>query len=337
VLDREALMTLRAIPLALVAALVVPALPHPARAQPSGKPHRIAVLESAGPAGNAADLGALREGLRELGYEEGRHFVIEHRAADGRPERLRALARELARLEVDVIVAPGTPAAFAARRATDTIPIVAVASGDPAGAGALTSLIRPGSNLTGVHGTAPPELGGARLRLLKEIVPGVSRVAVLWNPQDLYPHLVKREIEKVASAMGVRLESFPVRGAWELERAFEAAALGRVDALITVEDYVTVTHRTRIVDFAAVSRLPAVHGSSDFVDAGGLLAYGTERRDLLRRSAAYVHRILEGARPADLPLGQPTKFELVVNLRAARALGLTIPQSLLRRADRVIE
>jgi putative ABC transport system substrate-binding protein len=210
-------------------------------------------------------------------------------------------------------------------------------SSDPAGIGVVTSLTRPGGNVTGFHFWASPGLGGARLQLLKELVPRLSRVAVLWNPGNLYHHFVDKQTRVVASSLGVRLLPLDVQRAWDLERAFEAAVLGPVDALIVVEDYLTLADRARIVSFAAMSRLPAVYGLREFVDAGGLIAYGTDRRDLFRRAAAYVHRILGGVRPADLPVESPTKVELVVNLGTARALGMTMPPSLLARADQVIE
>jgi putative ABC transport system substrate-binding protein len=209
-------------------------------------------------------------------------------------------------------------------------------SGDPVFAGLVASLARPGGNVTGFHVMAPPRLAGRRLQLLKEAMPRLSRVGVLLDPGDVYSRLMMREIERTAHAMGVQLQSVEAPRPADLERAFEAALLDRVDALITVEGVLTVTELTRIVDFAAMSRLPATHGLREFVDAGGLMAYGTDLRDLFRRSAAYVHRILEGARPADLPVQPPARFELAINLKTARALGLTIPPSLLRQADHVV-
>jgi putative tryptophan/tyrosine transport system substrate-binding protein len=306
-------------------------------AQPAGRLHRVGVLEIVGIASNESNLSAFRQGLRELGYVEGQNLVIEYRSADGRAERLTEVASELARLPVDVIVTRSTSAALAAKQATATVPIVMASSGDPAGSGLVASLARPRGNVTGLHATAPPELGRQRLQLLKELVPGLSRVAVLWNSGDLHPMLVLRETEAGARAMGIQLNSIAVRSRWDLDRAFEEAMLGQVDALIAVEDYVTVTARARIVEFAAMSKLPVIYGLREFVEAGGLIAYGTDRRDLFRRAATYVHRILQGASPGDLPVEQPTKFELVINLKTARAIGLTIPPSLLARADQVIE
>jgi putative ABC transport system substrate-binding protein len=302
-----------------------------------GKTFRIGVLDVLGAASNGANLSAFRQGLRELGYVEGQNVVIEYRSADGRPERFPDLATELVRLKVDVIVTRGTSAALGAKHVTDTIPIVMASSGDPVFAGLVKSLARPGANVTGLHLIAPPDLAGTRLRLLKEVIPGLSRVGVLLDSGDVYSRLMMKEIEKVAHEIGVQLHSVDTQRPADFDRAFEAAILDRVDALITVEGVLTATDLGRIVDFAAMSRLPAIYGLREFVDAGGLMAYGTDLRDLFRRAATYVHRILNGARPGDLPVEPPAKFELAINLKAARALGLTIPPSLLRRADYVIQ
>ena len=313
------------------------AAPLATEAQQAGKVYRIGVLDVVGVASNEANLSAFRQGLRELGYVEGQNLVIEYRSADGRAERFPDLATELVRLKVDVIVTRGTSAALAAKHVTETIPIVMASSGDPAAYGIVASLARPGGNVTGLHTIVPPELGGKRLQLLKEVLPGLSRVGVLLDSGDVYSRLMVREIERVAHTMGIRLQSVETRRPADLERAFEAALLDRVDALITVEGVLTVMDTTRIVDFATMSRLPAIYGLREFVDAGGLLSYGPDRRDLFRRSATYVHRILRGAKPADLPVEAPAKFELVINLKTAKALGLTIPPSLLLRADDVIQ
>jgi putative ABC transport system substrate-binding protein len=302
-----------------------------------GKTFRIGVLDVLGAASNGANLSAFRQGLRELGYVEGQNVVIEYRSADGRPERFPDLATELVRLKVDVIVTRGTSAALGAKHVTDTIPIVMASSGDPVFAGLVNSLARPGANVTGLHLIAPPDLAGTRLRLLKEVIPGLSRVGVLLDSGDVYSRLMMKKIEKVAHEIGVQLHSVDAQRPADFDRAFEAAILDRVDALITVEGVLTATDLGRIVDFAAMSRLPAIYGLREFVDAGGLMAYGTDLRDLFRRAATYVHRILNGARPGDLPVEPPAKFELAINLKAARALGLTIPPSLLRRADYVIQ
>jgi putative tryptophan/tyrosine transport system substrate-binding protein len=313
------------------------AAPRVIEAQQAGKVYRIGVLELVGVASNAANLSAFRQGLAELGYVEGQHFVIEYRSADGHPERFSDLATELVRLNVDVIVTRGTPATLAAKQVTQTIPIVMASSGHPVFEGIVTSLARPGGNITGLHVMAPPELGGRRLELLKEVVPGASRIGILWNPGDLHPPLIVRDTERAARAMGVQLKRIEVQRFEPFEQVFETALFGQVDALIAVEDALTFYYRTRIVDFAAMSRLPAIYGLREFVDAGGLMSYGTDRRDLYRRCATYVHRILTGASPAGLPVERPIKFELAINLKTAKALGLTIPQSVLARADQVIE
>ena len=238
-----------------------------------------------------------------------------------------------------MIVTRGTPAALSAKQATGTIPIVMASSGEPAAEGIVASLARPGGNVTGFHIMAPAEVGGRRLQLLKEAVPGLSRVGILWNPSDIQTPLIVRETKRVAQAMGVQLKSFEMQGreGSRFDQAFEAALMGQVDAFIAVEDYMMFTFRRRILEFAAMSRLPAIYGLREFADAGGLMSYGTDRRDLFRRSATYVHRIFKGARPADLPVEPPTKFELAINLKTAKTLGLTIPPSLLQRADYVIQ
>jgi len=307
------------------------------KAQQAGQLYRIGVLDVLGAASNEANLGAFRQGLQELGYVEGQNYVIEYRSADGRAERFPDLATELVRLKVDVIVTRGTSATLGARHVTDTIPIVMAASGDPVFSGLVASLARPGGNVTGLHLMVSPALAGTRLQLLKEVVPGLSRVGVLLDAGDIYARMAMKEIERAARAIGVQLHSVEARRPADFERAFEAAVLDRVDALIAVEGILTLTDLTRIVDFAAMSRLPAVYGLREFVDAGGLMAYGPDLRDLFRRSATYVHRILGGARPADLRVEPPAKLALVINLKTAKALGLTIPPSLLQRADQVIE
>jgi len=321
----------------IVVGALLCAAPLATEAEQAGRLYRIGVLDVLGAASNEANLRAFRQGLRELGYEEGQNLVIEYRSADGRAERFPDLATELVRLKVDVIVTRGTSAALGARHVTDTIPIVMAWSGDPVFAGLVASLARPGGNVTGLHTMVRPQLGGKRLELLKEVMPGLSRVGVLLDSGDVYARLMMREIERVAHAIGVQLHPVEARRPGDFERAFEAAILDRVDALIAVEGVLTVTDLTRIVDFAAMGRLPAIYGLREFVEAGGLMAYGTDPRDLFRRSATYVDRILKGARPADLPVEPPTKFELVINLKTAKTLGLTIPPSLLRQADYLIQ
>ena len=308
-----------------------------AEAQPAAKVHRIGVLDGVEPASSQANLDAFRQGLRELGRLEGQHYVIEYRSAEGRADRLPDLAAELVRLEVDVIVTRGTAAALGARHATATIPIVMASSGDPVFAGLVASRARPGGNVTGLHLGVPPELAGTRLRLLKELIPRLSRVGVFMDSGDVYALLAMREIEKVAHAIGIQLHNVGARRPVGLDRAFEAAVLDHgVDALVVVEGPLTVADLPRIVGFAEASRLPAVYGLREFVDAGGLMAYGPDVHDLFRRAAEFVHRILAGARPADLPVQAPAKLELAINLKTARALGLTIPPGLLQRADYII-
>ena len=314
------------------------AAPLAVEAQPAGKVPRIGFLvaSSASDSAYARLIEAFRQGLRDLGYVEGRNIVIEYRYADEKYERLPTLAAELVRLKVDVIVSHGTPGPLAAKQATSTIPIVMTSAGNPVGSGLVSSLARPGGNITGLS-LMVPELGGKRLQLLKEILPGLSRVAVLWNAANPYASLVAREMEATAKTLGVQLQSLVVRGSDDFEGALAAATTGRAGALTAVEDPLTITKRKQIVDFAAKSRLPAIYGVKEFVDAGGLMSYGVHLADLYRRAAAYVDKILKGAKPADLPVQQPTKFEFVINLKTARALGLEIPPGLLAIADEVIE
>ena len=312
------------------------AAPRAGEAQPAEKVYRIGCLGSTTASTAPHLLQAFRQGLRDLGWVEDRDLVIEYRWAEGRLDRLTDLAADLVRLGVDVIVSAGTPGPHAAKHVTRVIPIVMMAAGDPVASGLVVSLARPGGNVTGLSLMAP-ELGGRRLELLKETVPGLLRVGVLWNSYSLYPRLVMRETEMAAPTLGIQLESLELRVPEDLDKAFEAALLRQVGALMTVEDSLTVTHRARIVDFAAQSRLPAIYGFTEFVDAGGLMMYGADLRALFRRSATYVDQILKGAKPADLPIERPTKFELIINRKTARALGLTISPSLLRRADQVID
>ena len=298
---------------------------------------RIGILEMEDESANAANLQAFRQGLQELGHVEGQSFAIEYRSAKDRPERFGELAAELVRLRVDVIVTRGEPAAFAAKRATSTIPVVMASSSAPAVSGIVSSLARPGGNVTGFHTLATSEAGGRRLELLREMVPGLSRIGLLWNPADTYTQLIAKATEAAARAPGVQLKSLEWQKSTALERVFETALMDQVDGLVVVEDYQTFSERVRIVDFAARSRLPAIYGLREYVDAGGLMSYGTDRRDLYRRCAGYVHRILNGTKPADLPVEGPIAFELAINLGAARAIGLTIPPALLARASYIVK
>ena len=310
------------------------AWPLAARAQQRGKLRTIGQL-SAGSMTTGV-FAAFHDGLRELGWIEGANVVIERRFADNRIERLPDLAAELVRLNVDVIVGFGTPPPLAAKRATTTIPIVMVAAGDPLGSGLVASLARPGGNVTGTSLMAP-DLAGKRLELLKELVHRLARVAVIWNAANPYPALVFKETQAAGRTLGIEVQSLEVRGPDDFDGVFEAVRRQRPEALITVEDPLTVNHRKLISDFAAGHRLPTLYGLREFVTAGGLLSYGANLDDAFRRSAGYVDKILKGAKPADLPVLQPTKFEFVINLKTANVLGLNVPDKLIALADEVIE
>jgi putative tryptophan/tyrosine transport system substrate-binding protein len=283
---------------------------------------------------------AFRQGLRDLGYVVGSNVVIEYRDAAGKADRFPALAAELVALQVDVIVTAGsTPSALAAKRATRTIPVVFVATGDPVGSGLVTSLARPGGNITGPS-SLTPALAGKCLELLKQTVPGVSRVAVLWQPGGMGERSEKDMLqgaEVAAQALGVRLHFAEAKGPADFDRVFSEMTGARASALTVLPSVVFSAERRRLVELAAKNRLPAVYPWREAVDAGGLMSYGPNNADLFRRAATYVDKILKGAKPADLPVEQPTKFELVVNLKAAKALGLTIPPSVLVRADEIIQ
>jgi putative tryptophan/tyrosine transport system substrate-binding protein len=314
------------------------AAPFAAEAQQAGKVARIGFLS---PYSASADPSrrheAFRQGLRELGYIEGRNIVIEYRFAEGRFDRLADFAAELVQRKVDVIVAVVTQASLAAKKATTTIPIVMIGVGDPLGSGLVTNLARPGANITGTSSTTS-DVVGKSLELLKDAIPKVSRVAVLWNPANpAFQTLQLKESEVSARTLAVQLQLLEARGPQELDRAFAAMTSTRADALLVTPDPVFAIHQMRIIDLAAKSRLPTMFGQREFVDAGGLMSYGTNFRETYSRAATYVDKILKGAAPADLPVEQPTRFELVINLKTAKALGLTIPPSLLARADQVIE
>jgi len=279
---------------------------------------------------------AFRLGLRDLGWVEGKNISIEHRFAEGRHDRLPDLAADLLRLKVEVIVASTAPAALAAQKASRAIPIVVAAAGDPVATGLGESLARPGGNVTGLS-PMTAELGGKRLELLTELVPRLSRVAVLWNPQGVGSPLYWKEIQLPARQLGIQLHSLEVRSSNDFDQAFEDATSARAGALFVTGDPVITTNLRRIAGLAAKSRLPSIFQWSEFADAGGLVTYGPDRADLWRRAATYVDKILKGAKPGDLPIDRATRFELVINLKTAKALGITIPQSVLFRADRVIE
>jgi putative ABC transport system substrate-binding protein len=313
------------------------AAPLARRAQQAGKVPRIGYL-ALNPAANPHLHEAFRQGLRDLGYVEGRNVVIEYRDAEGKPERLPALAAELGALKGDVLVAQPTVAALAAKQATRTLPIVFPVA-EPVPSGLVTSLARPGGNITGLSILAP-EMAGKGLELLKQAVPGVSRVAVLWDPGAFPERTAKdmlKEVEVAARALGVRLQFIEARGPDDFDRAFSEMTRARAGALTGLGGSMLFSERRRLVDLAAKNRLPVVYSWKEGADAGGLMAYGPSVPDLFRRAATYVDKILKGAKPGDLPVEQPTKFELVINLKTAKALGLTIPPSLLQRADQVIE
>jgi ABC-type uncharacterized transport system substrate-binding protein len=307
-----------------------------ARAQAPARVRRLGLLTSFSPSETASWYQAFRLGLRDLGWVEGKNISIEYLYGEGRIDRLPDLAADLVRLKVDVIIASVTSDALAAKNATRAIPIVIVAPSDPVANGLVESLARPGGNITGLSQMVP-QVAGKRLELLKEIVPKLSRVAVLWNPQGVGATLNWKEIQLPARQLGLQLHSLEARSPNEFDNAFEDAVRARAGALAILADPVIVTNLKRIAGLAAKSRLPSIFNWSEFADAGGLVAYGPDRADLFRRAATFVDKILKGAKPGDLPIEQPTKFELVVNLKTAKALGLVIPQPFLMRTDRVIE
>jgi putative ABC transport system substrate-binding protein len=322
----------------LSVALMLLVTPLAAEAQQGAKVARIGYLSSSSGVNSYTD-DAFRQGLRDLGYVEGRNALIEFRSAEGRLERLPALAAELVALKVDVIVAAGTAAALAAKQATSVLPVVFPAAGDPVASGLVTSLARPGGNVTGLS-ILNPGLIGKRLEQLKQVVPRVDRVAVLWHP-GAYGERTDKDMlngaEVVARTLGVRLQLVEVRGPADFDRAFSDMTRGRAGALIVGGGALLNNHRSRLVDLAAKTRLPAAYPFRAYVEAGGLMSYGLDLADSYRRAATYVDKILKGTKPGDLPVEQPTKFELVINLKTARALSLTIPQSVLLQADTVIQ
>jgi putative ABC transport system substrate-binding protein len=313
------------------------AAPLAAEAQQRGKVPRVGYL-----AGSRSDsqaqrrLDAFRQGLRELGYVEGQNITIEERWADEKVERLPNLAAELVQRTPDVIVSSGNAAVAALKQATQTIPIVVGVFGDPVGSGFIASLARPGGNITGLSNNAE-EMNPKWLELLKEVVPRLSRVAVLWGPSTPSHHIIRQGIESTGQTLGVTAQFLEVGGRDDVTRAFAALTRARAGALIALPQAETNAHRRLIMDLAAKNRLPGMYPFRNFVEEGGLMSYGPNTLDMFRRAATYVDKILKGAKPADLPVEQPTKFELVINLKTAKALGLTIPPSLLQRADEVIQ
>ena len=311
------------------------AWPLAAIAQQSGKLRTIGFLGPNTRSGASDWVAALAQRLRELGWIEGRTVTIEYRWAEGREERLAEIAAEFVRLKVDVIVTSGTPAVMASKQATSVIPIVFATAGDPVGSGLVASLARPGGNVTGLA-TLVADLAGKRLELLREIVPGLGRLAIMGNASNPFTVLELDEVQAAAGTLGLEVVTLEIRRAQDIAPAFEALK-SRADALYVCTDALANTNRIRISTSALGVRLPTMHGSRDYVEAGGLMSYGPNYPDLFRRSADYVDKILHGAKPGDIPVEQPTKYELVLNLTTAKALGLTVPPSLLARADEVIE
>jgi putative tryptophan/tyrosine transport system substrate-binding protein len=328
-------MTRRRIGFLVILTLSILARPLATDAQQPANVPRLGLLSPFSPADTARWHEAFRQGLRDLGWVEGKNLRIEYRYAEGSSDRLPGLAADLVRLKVDIIVAAVTPDALAAKHATRTIPIVMASPGDPVASGLVESLAQPGGNITGLSQIAP-ELAGKRLERLNDIVPALSHVAVLWDPQDRGSTLSWHEIQRPARQLGVQLQALEVRSANDLDHAFEEATRARAGALAIMPSPVFVTNLKRLADLAARSRLPSIFHLREFVDAGGLMAYGPDRSDLFRRAATYVDKVLKGAKPADLPVEQPMKFELVINLKTAQALGLTIPPALLFQADEVL-
>jgi putative tryptophan/tyrosine transport system substrate-binding protein len=310
------------------------AVPLATEAQPPGKVYRIGSLSTNPPPAHLWE--ALLDGLRERGYLEGRNLIFERRFSEGHAERFPELAAELVRLRVDCIIVTTTPAALAAKHATQTIPIVMTATLDPVGAGLVASLARPGGNLTGLSAVGP-ELSGKRLELLKEVVPAMTRVAVLWNAANPANAAVWQETQAAARTLGLQLHAQDVRGSKDLEGAFALTAQVRPEALLVLGDSLIHMYEQQIAEFAAQHHLPSMFSRKESVMAGGLMSYASSLPARYRRAADYVDKILKGTKPADLPVEQPTKFELVINLKTAQALGITIPPTLLFRADEVIQ
>lgn len=325
---------MRLIALAVVITLSLSLAPLAVDAQPSEKVYRIGMLERTSKTLNAASVNGFLRGMQELGYVEGKHFVIEYRSADGLDERFPELAADLVRVKVDLIVTRGTQAILATKNATNTIPIVITGAGDPVAQGIVASLARPGGNITGLNPMVT-ELYPKRVELLRALVPKAVRIAALCNMSSPAVPPAWKEVERAARSLGIEAQLFDVRRTGDLGPAFEGAVKQRADGLVVALDTLTQANRQLIVELAEKHRLPAVYASSEFF--GGLVTYGGNYADVYRRAAAFVDKIFKGAKPADIPMQQPTQFELVVNLKTAKALGLTIPPSLLLQADHVIE
>jgi putative tryptophan/tyrosine transport system substrate-binding protein len=324
-------MSMRIFCFALCAMLF--ALGIPAQAQQGTKIPRIGFLIASSPSFYSSRIEAFQRGLRELGYVEGKNIAIEYRFADGKADRLRELADELVRLKVDIIVAAGSAAA--AKEATKTTPIVFAAAADPVASGIVASLAQPGGNVTGLTILAP-ELTGKRLELLKEAFPKVTRVAFLRNPSGINSPIVWKEAQAASESLGLRLQSVEVRRLEDFKGAFEAMKRERAQALITSTNPLINAHRAQVLEFVAKNRLPAIYPAPEIVEAGGLMSYSPDYSEMFRRAALFVHKILNGAKPGGLPVEQPNKFELVINLKTAKEISLTIPPNVLARADKVI-
>ena len=307
-----------------------------AEAQQTKKVPRVGFLAAASASAVSTRAEALQQGLRELGYVEGKNIVIEYRWADGKIERLPDLAAELVRINVDIIVTGGPQATRPAKKATGTVPIVMAFDSDPVGNGFVASLAQPGGNVTGLSAVSP-EISGKQLELLKEILPKLSRVAVLGNSAEPANAQALTETKAAAGVFGVDLQYLDLLSPKDVETAFRAAAKGRAEAALVLTSPITFSQRAQVVDLAAKSRLPAIYWSPEFVEHGGLMTYSVSFTDLFRRAATYVDKILKGAKPAEIPVEQPTKFELLINLKTAKQIGLTIPPNVLARADKVIK
>jgi ABC-type uncharacterized transport system substrate-binding protein len=319
----------------LLATVLLTAAPHAEAQQPKKVPH-VGVLAGGSASSDKARIDALRQGLRELGYMEGKNLVIEYEYADGKTNRLTELAARLVHLKVEVIVTAGPSATRVAKQTTTTIPIVMAQDSDPIASGLVASLARPGGNITGLSRLSP-ELSGKQLELLKETVPTLSQLAVFENSTQPGNRQSLNEVELAAGALGVQLQTVNISGPKDIQTAFLAASKRRANGLLVLSSPVLFAQRTEVVELAAKNRLPAIYFALEFAEDGGLMSYGPSITDLFRRAATYVDKILKGAKPAELPVEQPTKFELIINLKAAKKIGLTIPPNVLARADRVIK
>jgi len=315
---------------------IVAAWPLAARAQQPAKIPRIGFLGNSTATMEANLIGPLRDGLRELGYEEGRNVIIEFRWAEGKYDQFPALVAELLAAKVDVIITAGTPATLAIKKATSTVPLVFIAVGDPVGTGVVPNLGRPGGNITGLSSIAP-DLEGKRLELLREVVPKLSHVAFFLNPANAFHTASMRQARVAAQSLGIKLQPMEVNKSEQLDGAFASIVKEKPDALLILADRVFLHNRKRMMEFAIQQRLPSVNAYRELVEAGGLISYGPSYEDMHRRAAVYVDKILKGTKPADLPIEQPTKFTLLINLKTAKTLGLTVPPTLVARADELIE